>query len=73
MVLRKDFIDEVLRLPRDARAELALRVLDSLMPNDDRTSEEWIAEVERRARRAIAGEPARSFDDVVAEMDETLR
>lgn len=72
MVLKKDVLHDVLSLPREERAELALRVLESLASPDQRTSAGWIAEVERRARRALAGSTGRDFDEVVAEIEAEL-
>ena len=72
MVLEKDTLAEVLSLPREERADLALRILESLAAPDQRTSEEWIAEVEHRARRALAGSMGRDFDEVIAEIGAEL-
>ena len=53
-------LKEALLLRDDARAELVVQLLDSLPPpgsTDAWSDEEWIAEVERRARIALAGSP----------------
>ncbi|HSG39917.1 MAG TPA: addiction module protein [Thermoanaerobaculia bacterium] len=51
---------DALQLPEEDRAELALGLLDSLepaVPKRELDDEEWLAEIERRARAALAGEP----------------
>jgi putative addiction module component (TIGR02574 family) len=48
----RKLLDEALGLPDEDRARLAAELLASL-PDDDR-SDEWRAELERRARRAHA-------------------
>jgi hypothetical protein len=53
-------LEEALRLPPDQRAELAgerLATLEPDTPSEWRTEAEWIGEVERRARAAMAGNP----------------
>ncbi len=55
-------LEEALKLPDDQRADLAAELLASLSPAtpaEARTDEEWLAEIERRARAALAG--ARAF------------
>lgn len=64
-----------LRLPTDARARLAERLLSSLEPECDADAEAlWLAEAERRLNEIEQGEvrtiPA---DDVIAEMRSRLR
>ena len=52
---------EALKLPVEARGELATRLLDSLEPSDTEIQEHWIREAERRAEEMrsgrIRGEP----------------
>lgn len=56
--------DEVLALSQRERAELAADLLASLPhPPDDRDSAEWIEEIERRARAALAGEAGVSWEE----------
>jgi len=60
---------EVLALSPKERAELVIEVLDSLEPplsGEQRTDDAWIAEVERRARAALAGSPGISWDEARA-------
>lgn len=47
---------EALKLDEGQRASLALELMDSVSPPDRRDEASWIAEIERRARRAISGE-----------------
>ena len=60
---------EVLALSPKERAELVIELLDSLEPplsGEQRTDDAWIAEVERRARAALAGSPGISWDEARA-------
>ncbi len=53
-------LDEALKLAADERARIVAELLASLepgVPSDRRTEAEWIDEIERRARAAIAGNP----------------
>ena len=50
-----DLVARVLSLSVEARADLALRLLESLGPDLEGSDEEWIAEIERRADRFTAG------------------
>ena len=50
-----DLVAKVLSLPDEARADLALRLLESLSPDPEGTDEEWLAEIERRADCVMAG------------------
>ena len=59
---REAVLQEALRLPRRERADVAAELLASL--DDDLTDDPqelekaWAAEIERRARRVLAGESA---------------
>ena len=64
-------LGEALKLPPDERARIVAELLASLepdVPSDRRTEAEWIDEIERRARAAIAGNPgvpwATAFDQI---------
>ena len=46
---------EALKLPVEARGELATRLLDSLEPSDAEIQERWIREAERRAEEMRSG------------------
>jgi putative addiction module component (TIGR02574 family) len=51
-------LGEALKLAPDERARIVAELLASLepdVPSDRRTEAEWIDEIERRARAAIAG------------------
>ncbi len=53
------------------RAEMIAESLDSLPPagpSEARSDEEWIAEVERRARASLAGSPGVSWEQARAEI-----
>lgn len=72
-------VDRVLRearkLAADERAQVVAELLATLepdVPSQQRTEAEWIQEVERRARAAIAGAPALSWAEVRAEIERRL-
>lgn len=61
-----------LSLPEDERAEFATKLLASLAPRtraEARSEDEWLAEIERRARAALAGCPGLSWDAARAEIE----
>lgn len=60
----RQILEQALQLDDAERAALAADLVASLGPPDDRTDEEWIREVERRARRALAGGPSFSWEEV---------
>jgi putative addiction module component (TIGR02574 family) len=70
-----ELLREVLELPDEERAGLVVELLDSLgpQPSSEQWSDEaWIAEVERRARAAIAGSPGISWDEARAKIKDRL-
>ncbi len=72
----KKILEEALLLPDDDRAEMVAELLESLPPagpSEARSDEEWIAEIERRARAALAGSPGVSWEQARAEITERLR
>lgn len=69
-------LEEALQLPEDQRADLVAELLASLTPAtqaDARTEAQWLAEVERRARAAIAGDPGIPWDQAQQEIERRLR
>ena len=67
---------EALQLSAEERAKLVMELLGSLEPSitsEDRTDDAWIAEIERRARAAIAGSPDMSWDEVRAKVRDRLQ
>jgi len=74
----QDVLREALALPLDERADVAAELLASL---DDAAAERpadveaaWAAEIERRARRALADEPGGvAWDDVRRRAEAELR
>ena len=69
-------LEEALQLPPDQRAELAgdlLATLEPDTPSEQRTEAEWIAEIERRARAAMAGSPGVSWLEARAQIQSRLR
>jgi hypothetical protein len=64
-------LDDALALPEDDRADLAASLLASLTPQtraEARSEEEWLAEIERRSRAALAGAPGVSWSEARAEL-----
>jgi hypothetical protein len=70
--LLKDAMD----LPETERADLAYELLASLPipgPRTARSDREWIAEIERRAQRAVAGEAGISWPEARRQIEKRLR
>jgi len=67
-------LEDALQLPEVQRMELAWGLLDSLepAPGTDRSEQEWLAEIEKRARAARAGEPGIPWEEVKAEIYQRL-
>jgi putative addiction module component (TIGR02574 family) len=66
---------DALQLPEEERLELAMELLGSVIPEVpglDRPDQEWIEEIERRARAAASGETGLSWQDVRAEIEGKL-
>ena len=62
-----------LQLPREARARIAGRLIESL-DEESRVEQAWAEEVSRRARDFRAGKTkTRPIDEVLDEVDELLR
>jgi len=62
----KQLLQDALQLPDQQRAELAAELLDSLPPalsGQDRSSAQWLAEIERRAKAAQAGASGVTWED----------
>jgi putative addiction module component (TIGR02574 family) len=71
----KKILKQALLLPDKERAEVIAELLDSLPPSDpaeSRSNEEWIAEVERRARAALAGSAGLSWEQARMQITERL-
>ena len=66
-------LKKALQLPEGERARVAAELLASLEPETEARDEEaWIAEVERRARAAVGGEPGLSWDETRKRIEERL-
>lgn len=66
---------EALQLPESERARLVTELLATLepeLPAGGRREREWIAEVERRTRAALAGAPALSWAESRARVQDRL-
>jgi hypothetical protein len=71
----KKILKQALLLPDKERAEVIAESLDSLPPSDPteaRSDEEWIAEVERRARATLTGSAALSWEQARMQITERL-
>ena len=67
----EELLREALQLPEADRARVAAELLTSLEPDlETRDGEAWIAEVERRAREAIAGVPGLTWDETRKRVEE---
>jgi hypothetical protein len=68
-------LGDALKLGADERARVVAELLATLepdIPNRQRTDAEWIQEVERRARAAIAGTPGLHWAEVRAQIERRL-
>ena len=69
----EEVLREALQLSEGERARVAAELLASLEPDvETRDSEAWIAEVERRARAAIAGLPGLTWDETRTQIEERI-
>ena len=67
-------LKDALRLPEEERVRVASELLASVeFDIETRDSDEWIAEVERRAHAALAGVPGLTWDETRARVEERLR
>jgi putative addiction module component (TIGR02574 family) len=60
-------LSEALKLAPDERARIVAELLATLepdAPSQHRSDEEWIREIERRARAAVSGSPGVAWPDV---------
>lgn len=70
----RQMLSHALELSSEERADLAYELLSSLEAKpEQRSEEEWIAEVERRARAALAGAPATPWPEARDQIAERLR
>jgi len=72
----KKLIDEALKLPQEERSQVISELLHSLHstnPDDSRSDKDWIDEVERRARAALAGSRAASWEQARSQVAKRLR
>jgi putative addiction module component (TIGR02574 family) len=75
MATAESILQEALHLPEDERATVAAKLLDSLNAPDlqeDISNDEWVAEIERRAQRALNGEPGIPWEQVEANVRQHL-
>ncbi len=68
-------LGEALKLGADERAQVAAELLATLepdIPSQQRTETEWIQDVERRARAAMAGTPGLPWTEARAQIGRRL-
>jgi Putative addiction module component len=66
---------EALKLEPDERARIVAELLATLepdLPSQERSEAEWIKEIERRARAAMAGSPGVSWTEARAKVQSRL-
>ena len=69
-----EILSQALALPNEARAQVALRLLESLPEEDDIDDETWIAEIKARAQRAVSGASRGSpWPEVKQRIEEALK
>jgi putative addiction module component (TIGR02574 family) len=71
----QELLDRALKLPPDARADLAARILESLGASDDpaEVASAWRDEILSRLRRVVENEePGIPYEEVAAEIREHL-
>lgn len=67
-------LEDARSLPVQERAEIAAELLETLpIPADSRTDEEWVREIDRRGRKALAGDVGLSWSDVEEMLDTELQ
>lgn len=65
---------DALALPEHERTKLAVALVASLTPEPTELADKtWLAEIERRAREALAGAPGILWDETKARSQERLR
>jgi len=72
----QQLLKDAMALPETERADLAYELLASLPtpePCSSRSDREWIAEIERRAQRAIAGDAGISWSEARSQIEGRLR
>ena len=73
MTTAEEVLKEALQLSEGERAGVAAELLASLEPDiERRDGEAWIAEVERRARAAIAGLPGLSWEETRTRVEKRI-
>lgn len=71
----EQLLADALQLPDPERLELALELLGSVapeVPGSTLSDQEWIEELERRARAASSGSPGLAWRDVRAAIERKL-
>ena len=71
-----DLLAEARKLPVEQRAHIVTELLTTLepdIPGVHRSDDEWIREIERRARAAAAGAVSLSWSEARAEANRRLR
>jgi len=72
----EDLLAEAVKLPTEQRAHIVAELLTTLEPDTPgihRSDDEWIREIERRARAAAAGTVSLSWSEARTETNRRLR
>ncbi|MGK4000257.1 addiction module protein [Sorangium sp. So ce1024] len=73
MSMARRLLQEALELDERERATLTLQLMDTLSPPDARDEAAWLAEIERRAHRALSGQSRGvDVDDAVDRIERDL-
>lgn len=70
----QQILQQALQLDEEERVVVANSLLESIEapPSDRRSDDEWIAEIERRARAALAGSPGMTWADARTRIEKRL-
>ncbi len=70
----EQILDDAMQLSEEERGSLAAELLDSISAPDARSDSEWIAEIERRATRALTDDAQqdRTVEEAVSRIERDL-
>ncbi len=70
----QQILEQALRLDEQERVVVASSLLESVEApsSGSRTDDEWVAEIERRARAALVGSPGLTWADARARIEKRL-
>lgn len=70
----EQILDDAMQLSEEERGSLAVELLDSISASDARSDSEWIAEIERRATRALTDDAQQdgTVEEAVSRIERNL-